>query len=187
MRCRVGRSSASRWRGRLVNDPEVLLLDEPLGALDLQLRQQMQTELSRLHRATGATFIFVTHDQGEAMAMSGPAFAVMRGGGGSAGWFRRVDIYERPARRFVAEFIGHSNFFPWQGLPGRRALRWGGIVLPCAIGEGLRDGDDGRVLRCAMKRSCCCPGRGGVLGGTITLATYMGGGDQVRGCRCRGG
>lgn len=92
----------------LVNEPEVLLLDEPLSALDLQLRLQMQEELRRIHRATGSTFIFVTHDQGEAISMS-DRLAVM-----SNGCILQVgtprEVYETPARRFVAEFIGHSNF-----------------------------------------------------------------------------
>ncbi len=94
----------------LVNEPAVLLLDEPLSALDLQLRIQMQAELRRLQRATGSTFIFVTHDQEEAMTMS-DRIAVMQAG--------RVlqlgtprEIYHRPEHRFVAEFIGHSNFLP---------------------------------------------------------------------------
>src|SRR5262249_47110454 len=91
-----------------VNDPQVLLLDEPLGALDLQLRLQMQEELRRLHRETGSTFVFVTHDQGEAISMS-DRIAVMSGG-----TILQVgtpkEVYEQPQRRFVAEFIGHSNF-----------------------------------------------------------------------------
>jgi len=93
----------------LVNDPEVLLLDEPLGALDLQLRLQMQEELRRLHRSIGSTFIFVTHDQGEAITMS-DRLAVM-----NAGRIQQVgtprELYDRPANRFVAEFLGHSNFY----------------------------------------------------------------------------
>lgn len=92
----------------LVNDPEVLLLDEPLGSLDLQLRLQMQQEFRRIHRDTGSTFIFVTHDQGEAIAMS-DRIAVM-----NAGRVLQVgtpsEVYERPEHRFVAEFMGHSNF-----------------------------------------------------------------------------
>ena len=91
----------------LVNEPAVLLLDEPLGALDLQLRLQMQEELRRLQRHLGATFVFVTHDQGEAMAMS-DRIAVM-----NAGRLQQVgtpaEIYERPANRFVATFVGHAN------------------------------------------------------------------------------
>ena len=91
----------------LVNDPSVLLLDEPLGALDLQLRIHMQQELRRLQRALGNTFVFVTHDQGEAMSMS-DRVAVMKDGEivqvGTP-----EDIYEQPATRFVAEFVGHAN------------------------------------------------------------------------------
>jgi spermidine/putrescine ABC transporter ATP-binding subunit len=91
----------------LVNRPSVLLLDEPLSALDLRLRIEMQAELRRLHRETGATFVFVTHDQGEAFAIS-DRVAVMESGRlvqvGSP-----ADLYERPASQFVARFIGHTN------------------------------------------------------------------------------
>ncbi len=93
----------------LVNAPSVLLLDEPLGALDLQLRLQMHEELRRLQRTLGNTFIFVTHDQGEAMSMS-DRIAVM-----NAGVIVQLgtpqEIYERPATRFVAQFVGHTNLF----------------------------------------------------------------------------
>jgi len=92
----------------LVNRPAVLLLDEPLGALDLKLRRAMQLELRHLNRSVGITFIYVTHDQEEALTMS-DRIAVMSGG--------RIlqldtphEIYERPATRFVADFIGESNF-----------------------------------------------------------------------------
>jgi spermidine/putrescine transport system ATP-binding protein len=93
----------------LVNEPSVLLLDEPLGALDLQLRLQMHEELRRLQRTLGNTFVFVTHDQGEAMAMS-DRIAVM-----NAGVIVQLgtpeEIYERPQSRFVAQFVGHTNIF----------------------------------------------------------------------------
>ena len=92
----------------LVNRPEVLLLDEPLGALDLKLRKEMQLELKTLQREVGITFIYVTHDQEEALTMS-DRIAVMSGGVvlqvGQAG-----DIYERPNCKFVADFIGETNF-----------------------------------------------------------------------------
>jgi len=91
----------------LVNRPSVLLLDEPLGALDLRLREQMQVELKKLHRQLGVTFVYVTHDQGEAMSMS-DRIAVLLGG--------RIDqlatpreLYLNPATAFVAEFVGTSN------------------------------------------------------------------------------
>jgi len=91
----------------LVNRPRALLLDEPLGALDLKLRQQMQVELKRIQREVGITFVYVTHDQGEALTMS-DRIAVM-----NAGVIEQLgsprEIYERPATRFVAGFIGTSN------------------------------------------------------------------------------
>ena len=91
----------------LVNEPRVLLLDEPLSALDLKLRLQLQEELKRLQRDLGTTFIYVTHDQGEALAMS-DRIGVMAGGRleqvGAP-----LEIYERPATRFVAGFIGDAN------------------------------------------------------------------------------
>jgi spermidine/putrescine transport system ATP-binding protein len=92
----------------LVNQPEVLLLDEPLGALDLKLRKAMQLELKSLNREVGVTFIYVTHDQEEALTMS-DRIAVM-----NEGRILQVgtpnEIYERPRNRFVADFIGQTNF-----------------------------------------------------------------------------
>lgn len=92
----------------LVKRPEVLLLDEPLGALDLKLRKEMQLELKKLQREVGITFVYVTHDQEEALTMS-DRIAVMNGGRvlqvGTA-----AEIYERPRNRFVADFIGETNF-----------------------------------------------------------------------------
>jgi spermidine/putrescine transport system ATP-binding protein len=94
----------------LVNRPTVLLLDEPLGALDLKLRKEMQLELKALQREVGITFVYVTHDQEEALTMS-DVIVVMRDGriqqqGTPA------ELYERPVNRFVADFIGTSNFIP---------------------------------------------------------------------------
>ncbi|MBW2494751.1 MAG: ABC transporter ATP-binding protein [Deltaproteobacteria bacterium] len=91
----------------LVNRPSVLLLDEPLGALDLKLRQQMQVELRSLQRTLGITFIFVTHDQGEALSMSDRLAVFNRGRVEQVGTPR--EIYEKPATRFSAEFVGDSN------------------------------------------------------------------------------
>jgi spermidine/putrescine transport system ATP-binding protein len=93
----------------LINRPKVLLLDEPLGALDLKLRKQMQIELKRLQKKLGITFIYVTHDQEEALTMS-DRIAVMKGG-----VLEQLavpdEIYERPRTKFVADFIGESNVF----------------------------------------------------------------------------
>jgi putative spermidine/putrescine transport system ATP-binding protein len=91
----------------LVNRPKVLLLDEPLGALDLKLREQMQVELKEIQREVGITFVFVTHDQEEALTMS-DRIAVF-----NAGRIEQVgspaDVYERPSSEFVAGFVGTSN------------------------------------------------------------------------------
>jgi putative spermidine/putrescine transport system ATP-binding protein len=102
----------------LINRPRVLLLDEPLGALDLKLREQMQVELKAIQREVGITFVFVTHDQDEALTLC-DRLAVMRDGRieqiGAA-----ADVYEQPATRFVAEFVGTSNVI--SGAAARRIL-----------------------------------------------------------------
>ena len=92
----------------LVNRPEVLLLDEPLGALDLKLRKEMQIELKTLQREVGITFVYVTHDQEEALTMSDRIAVMHRGQVLQEG--SPTEIYERPNCRFVADFIGETNF-----------------------------------------------------------------------------
>ena len=91
----------------LVNQPRVLLLDEPLGALDLKLREQMQEELKALQKQLGITFIFVTHDQGEALSMANRVAIFNEGKIVQAG--APADVYERPRSRFVADFVGSAN------------------------------------------------------------------------------
>ena len=114
----------------LVNRPAVLLLDEPLGALDLKLRKAMQLELKALNRETGATFVYVTHDQEEALTMS-DRIAVM-----SEGRILQLgppdEIYERPRSRFVADFIGQTNF-----LEGRLAGVVDGLAEVEIAGSGV--------------------------------------------------
>ena len=111
----------------LVFNPDVLLLDEPLGALDKNLREQMQLEIKRIHRELGITMIYVTHDQSEAMTMS-DRIAVFRDGRieqtGSP-----LEIYHRPVNRFVGEFIGESNF-----LAGRLDPAQPGSIALAGIG-----------------------------------------------------
>ncbi len=93
----------------LVKVPDVLLLDEPLGALDLKLRKEMQLELKALQQQLGITFVYVTHDQEEALTMSDRIAVMSKGKVQQMG--TPVEIYERPANKFVADFIGDSNFF----------------------------------------------------------------------------
>jgi putative spermidine/putrescine transport system ATP-binding protein len=94
----------------LVNQPKVLLLDEPLGALDLKLREQMQVELKTLQRNLGITFVFVTHDQGEALSMADRVAIFNEGKIAQVG--TPEAIYERPETRFAADFVGSSNVLP---------------------------------------------------------------------------
>ncbi len=91
----------------IVNEPEIILLDEPLSALDLKLRTEMQYELRDLQKRLGITFIFVTHDQEEALAMSDEIFVLNEGKIQQSG--TPIDIYDEPINRFVADFIGESN------------------------------------------------------------------------------
>src|SRR3569623_2276126 len=113
----------------LAPHPKVLLLDEPLSALDLKLRKEMQIELKRLQHETGITFVFVTHDQEEALTMS-DRIAVM-----SKGRILQIgtasEIYERPVDRFVADFIGETNFIEAQVM--QRIGNRGQIRLPSGL------------------------------------------------------
>ncbi len=127
----------------LINRPRVLLLDEPLGALDLTLREQMQDELKSIQKTLGITFIFVTHDQGEALSMA-DRIAVM-----NEGRVIRVgtpqEIYESPRTRFVADFVGSSNVLPPQESAATGGTRaWSSLrpemVALAAVGEGRMEG-----------------------------------------------
>jgi len=110
----------------LVNEPRVLLLDEPLGALDLKLREQMQVELKTLQRKLGITFVYVTHDQGEALSMSDRVAVFNRGR------LEQVDrprvLYDQPRTAFVADFVGTANV-----IKAEVARRWTGRDRPVAI------------------------------------------------------
>ena len=149
--------------------PRVLLLDEPLSALDLKLRKEMQIELKRLQLETGITFIFVTHDQEEALTMS-DRIGVM-----SAGRIRQIgtprDIYTRPVNRFVASFIGESNF-----LSG--AVETGGVRLSCGdlVDAAGTEGRSGKVTLAVRPEQVRLTraGEPGALPATITGWVYFG-------------
>ncbi|HJS37370.1 MAG TPA: ABC transporter ATP-binding protein, partial [Burkholderiales bacterium] len=109
----------------LVYEPRVLLLDEPLGALDLKLRESMQVELKALQRQVGITFVFVTHDQQEALSMSDRVCVFDRGRVEQIG--TPEEIYERPATRFVAGFVGSGNLL--EGAAAQRLTGVDGAVM----------------------------------------------------------
>ena len=160
--------------------PKVLLLDEPLSALDLKLRQEMREELKSLQRETGITFIFVTHDQEEALSMS-DRIAVM-----SAGEVQQIgtpeEIYEHPANRFVADFIGDTN------LIEARVEAVSGDIATCRLGEGdvealaagpVGAGQSGWLsIRPERVSISAAPVEGGVPA-TIGASTYLGTDSQV--------
>jgi len=112
----------------LVNEPEILLLDEPLGALDLKMRQEMQMELKDMHEELGITFIYVTHDQEEALTMSDKIVVISDGEVQQVG--TPEDIYNEPVNAFVADFIGDSNIF--NGImTSKKKARFCGGVFKC--------------------------------------------------------
>jgi putative spermidine/putrescine transport system ATP-binding protein len=121
----------------LVNRPRVLLLDEPLGALDLKLREEMQLELKAIQQEVGITFIYVTHDQEEALTMSDRLAVFNRGRIEQIG--SPADVYERPATQFVAGFVGHSNLIT--GEAARSILGQDGTFTVRPEKIQLRDAD----------------------------------------------
>ena len=121
----------------LVNEPEILLLDEPLGALDLKMRQEMQLELKAMHKELGITFIYVTHDQEEALTMSDKIVVMSEGKIQQIG--TPEDIYNEPQNAFVADFIGESNIF--NGImTGKMKARFAGGEFTCVddVPEGTQ-------------------------------------------------
>ncbi len=121
----------------LVNEPEILLLDEPLGALDLKMRKEMQIELKAMHDEVGITFIYVTHDQEEALSMSDKIVVMSEGKIQQIG--TPEDIYNEPINAFVADFIGESNIF--NGImTGKLKARFAGAEFTCVddVEEGTR-------------------------------------------------
>ena len=160
-----------------VNEPDVLLLDEPLSALDAQLRKQMQLELKTIQQELGITFVYVTHDQEEALVMSDLVCVMNEGGVEQAG--SPQDLYDRPATAFVARFLGRNNF-----LRGRVLAAKEGSQLDLGSGRRLRlsgtqpEGDALVTIRPELLR-LCEPGEEGVnrLQGIIAATRFLG--DRV--------
>ena len=140
----------------LVNRPRVLLLDEPLGALDLKLREAMQDELKALQTRLGITFVFVTHDQGEALSMAD--IVAVFNGGKVAQIGTPEAIYDRPRTRFVADFVGSSNILP----PEVTARFGGGATWSSLRPEALRLTASGTAVE-----------------GSVTATRYLGSGTRV--------
>jgi putative spermidine/putrescine transport system ATP-binding protein len=140
----------------LINEPRVLLLDEPLGALDLKLREAMQDELKALQQRLGITFVFVTHDQGEALSMADQVAVFSEGRIAQIG--TPSEIYEKPRTRFVADFVGSSNV-----LSAEMAASFGAPARPVSLRpESVRIVDDGARIR-----------------GQVIALRYLGAGTRV--------
>ena len=153
----------------LVNNPKVLLLDEPLAALDLKLRKDMQQELKKIQKATGITFVFVTHDQEEALSMSDTVVVMSEGRIQQIG--TPIDIYNEPKNAFVADFIGESNILDGVMLEDRK-VRFSGHVFECV--------DAGFGKMCPVdvvvrpEDVDIVPEEKGHLRGVVTSVTFLG-------------
>ena len=153
----------------LVNEPEILLLDEPLGALDLKLRKEMQLELKRLQREMNITFIYVTHDQEEALTMSDTV--VVMNGGKVQQIGTPEDIYNEPKNAFVADFIGESNII--DGVMVRdKLVKMYGREFPCLDGGFAENEPVDVVIR--PEDIDIVPVEQGQLTGTVTSVTFKG-------------
>ena len=171
----------------LVNHPKVLLLDEPLGALDLKLRKKMQLELKRIQQEVGITFIYVTHDQEEAMTMS-DRLAVMRHGKIEQLGDPRF-VYENPATEFVAGFLGASNLLEGEVKESTDAtstvvLTDGNSVtlpnarIPSDAGSRIKIGV--RPEKVSISRGTDAPSGTNSIGGTVSMTTYIGVSHQYK-------
>jgi len=179
----------------LVNEPAVLLLDEPLGALDLKLRKQMQLELIRIQREVGVTFVYVTHDQEEALVMSDRIAVMSHGKVEQVGY--PEDIYERPGTRFVAGFIGTSNiieapvvgrsgdFLQIESAPDDRLLVAAPPDRAISVGEKLAFTVRPEKLRVANEDEAV-PEKLCTISGTVVDVVYQGVSTQLVVCTDEG-
>ena len=146
----------------LVSHPQVLLLDEPLGALDLKLRKDMQQELKKIQKSTGITFVFVTHDQEEALSMSDTIVVMSEGKIQQIG--TPTDIYNEPENAFVADFIGESNILDGVMLEDYK-VRFAGQVFSC-LDTGFEKNEPVDVDIVPVEK--------GMLSGVVTSVTFLG-------------
>ena len=153
----------------LIAQPKVLLLDEPLGALDLKLRKDMQQELKKIQKATGITFIFVTHDQEEALTMSDTVVVMSEGKIQQIG--TPIDIYNEPVNAFVADFIGESNILDGVMLEDYK-VRFAEHVFKC-VDKGFGTNVPVDVVIRPEDVDIVKPEEG-LLRGTVTSVTFMG-------------
>jgi len=163
----------------LVNRPRVLLLDEPLSALDLKIRLEMEAELRRVHRETGATFVYVTHDQREALSLSDRIVVLDQGRVEQVG--TPAEIYRAPASPFAARFVGDANVIPVEivGADGGRAtvsIAGRELAVPCA--DGTSAGNAWLVLRPEVVR--LASGDGGAMRGIVRDLAFRGAGYSYR-------
>ncbi len=167
----------------IVYNPRVLLMDEPLGALDKHLREQLQSEIIRLHRELGLTFVYVTHDQEEALALSDRIAVFNEGGIEQVG--TPDELYERPRTVFVAEFLGDSNVLRGTLSPDGNTLR--GEHYELVLGNGrsrVRPGGSGAVVvrpeRIQILTEGQSPSTGqNVLEATVAEVVYLGAARKV--------
>ena len=153
----------------LISRPKVLLLDEPLAALDLKLRKDMQQELKKIQKATGITFVFVTHDQEEALTMSDTVVVMSEGKIQQIG--TPIDVYNEPNNAFVADFIGESNILDGVFIEDKK-VRFSGHTFDCVdTGFARRQAVD-VVVR--PEDVDIVPEEKGMLRGVVTSVTFMG-------------
>ena len=153
----------------LIAKPRVLLLDEPLAALDLKLRKDMQQELKNIQKATGITFVFVTHDQEEALSMSDTVVVMSEGRIQQIG--TGVDVYNEPKNAFVADFIGESNILDGVMLADR-SVRFSGQTFVC-LDEGFEKNEPVDIV-VRPEDVDIVPEDNGMLKGVVTSVTFMG-------------
>lgn len=147
----------------IVNEPEILLLDEPLGALDLKMRKEMQIELKNMHRRLGITFIYVTHDQEEALTMSDKIVVINDGEIQQVG--TPTEIYNEPMNTFVADFIGESNIFNGT-MVGKLKVKFCGATFACLDDYEVNEFVDVVVRPEDIK--ICKPGEGQLKGKVVS-------------------